>query len=97
MDIQMNIFSCLSLLKYGNFNTQFIIKYRKAMPNTTMADSLVMMANEPQYGARPLRRLIARYLREPLADFLLSQKRDGNAAAITVAVQDDKLSFTTVS
>ena len=58
---------------------------------------LLAQNDEPQYGARPLRRLIARYLREPLADFLLSQKRDGNAAAITVAVQDDKLSFTTVS
>ncbi len=58
---------------------------------------LLAQNDEPQYGARPLRRLIARYLREPLADFLLSQKRDGNAAAITVAVQNDKLSFTTVS
>ncbi len=34
--------------------------------------------DQPQYGARPLRRLIARHLREPLADFLLSQKRADN-------------------
>jgi ATP-dependent Clp protease ATP-binding subunit ClpC len=58
---------------------------------------LLAQNDEPQYGARPLRRLIARYLREPLADFLLSQKRDGGAAAITVSVQDNKLSFTTAS
>lgn len=29
--------------------------------------------DQPQYGARPLRRIIARHLREPLADFLLAQ------------------------
>ncbi|MFQ5398916.1 MAG: AAA family ATPase [Anaerolineae bacterium] len=29
--------------------------------------------DQPEFGARPLRRIIARHLREPLADFLLSQ------------------------
>lgn len=28
---------------------------------------------EPQYGARPLRRIIQRYVREPLADYLLKE------------------------
>ena len=32
--------------------------------------------DQPEFGARPLRRIIARNLREPLADFLLSQKTD---------------------
>jgi len=38
---------------------------------------LLAQNDEPQYGARPLRRIIARNLREPLADFLLTQKRNG--------------------
>lgn len=29
--------------------------------------------DEPQYGARPLRRIIRRYVREPLADYLLKE------------------------
>jgi ATP-dependent Clp protease ATP-binding subunit ClpC len=32
---------------------------------------LLAQNNEPEYGARPLRRIIRRYVREPLADFLL--------------------------
>ena len=54
---------------------------------------LLAQNHEPQYGARPLRRLIARHLREPLADFLLTQKRGNGAAAITVSTQNDQLSF----
>lgn len=34
---------------------------------------LLAQNDQPEYGARPLRRIIARHLREPLADFLLSQ------------------------
>ncbi len=48
--------------------------------------------DQPQYGARPLRRLIARHLREPLADFLLSQKRAGDVR-IVVSVGDEGLVF----
>ncbi|NJL94554.1 MAG: ATP-dependent Clp protease ATP-binding subunit [Anaerolineae bacterium] len=32
--------------------------------------------DEPQYGARPLRRIIRRYVREPLADYLLREIRN---------------------
>jgi ATP-dependent Clp protease ATP-binding subunit ClpA len=39
--------------------------------------------DEPQFGARPLRRIISRHLRERLADFLL---RQGQRGAMTVAV-----------
>lgn len=42
---------------------------------------------EPQYGARPLRRILARYLREPLANFLLAQERGGPATVIVDAGQ----------
>ena len=39
----------------------------------TPASEVWMLAqnDEPQYGARPLRRIIRRFVREPLADFLL--------------------------
>lgn len=39
---------------------------------------LLAQNDQPEFGARPLRRIIARHLREPLADFLLTQKQDGN-------------------
>lgn len=34
---------------------------------------LLAQNDQPEYGARPLRRIIARHLREPLADFLLNE------------------------
>ncbi len=56
---------------------------------------LLAQNDEPQYGARPLRRIIARHLREPLADFLLTQKRgDEGAAAITIHTNAQGLEFT---
>ena len=48
--------------------------------------------DEPQFGARPLRRIISRFLREPLADFLLTEKRQGNAI-VTVESASDALTF----
>ncbi|MDQ7036026.1 MAG: hypothetical protein Q9P01_14675 [Anaerolineae bacterium] len=32
---------------------------------------MLSLNDEPEYGARPLRRIIRRYVMEPLADFLL--------------------------
>jgi ATP-dependent Clp protease ATP-binding subunit ClpA len=50
--------------------------------------------DEPQYGARPLRRIIARHLREPLANFLLSQQgASGGGTAVTVDAANNKLVF----
>ncbi|MDX1614904.1 MAG: ATP-dependent Clp protease ATP-binding subunit [Candidatus Promineifilaceae bacterium] len=37
---------------------------------------LLAQNDQPEFGARPLRRIIARHLREPLADFLLRQSTD---------------------
>ena len=34
---------------------------------------LVAQNDHPEWGARPLRRIIQRHLREPLADYLLSE------------------------
>jgi ATP-dependent Clp protease ATP-binding subunit ClpC len=47
---------------------------------------LLSKNDQPQYGARPLRRIIARFLREPLANFLLSQSGAdvGGETAVTV-------------
>lgn len=49
--------------------------------------------NEPEFGARPLRRIIARYVREPLADFLL---RHGSQQGQKVLIDagTDHLTFT---
>ncbi|MGH2535962.1 MAG: ATP-dependent chaperone ClpB, partial [Candidatus Promineifilaceae bacterium] len=40
---------------------------------------LLAQNDQPEYGARPLRRIIARNLREPLADYLLRHGRPEQA------------------
>jgi ATP-dependent Clp protease ATP-binding subunit ClpC len=54
---------------------------------------LLAQNDEPQFGARPLRRIIARYLREPLADYLLTQERKGETAVVIVDASDKGLKF----
>lgn len=57
---------------------------------------LLAQNDEPQYGARPLRRIIARHLREPLADFLLSNQpkaADGTTVLIDGQADGKKLDF----
>jgi ATP-dependent Clp protease ATP-binding subunit ClpC len=55
---------------------------------------LLAQNNEPEFGARPLRRIIARHLREPLADFLLSSSTNRQQqTAVTVDIQGGKLHF----
>jgi ATP-dependent Clp protease ATP-binding subunit ClpA len=53
---------------------------------------LLAQNDQPEYGARPLRRLIARHLREPLADYLLSQPT-GQKATIKVDADKSGLNF----
>ncbi len=50
---------------------------------------------EPQYGARPLRRIIQRYVREPLADYLLKENPKKGQAIIIDAPRKgkDELTF----
>ncbi len=61
----------------------------------TAAKRWLLAKNEtPEYGARPLRRIIGRFLREPLADYLLRQP-DRENIAVTVDVDGDGLVFTT--
>ncbi len=57
---------------------------------------LLAQNDEPQYGARPLRRIIARHLREPLADFLLrdgGERPAGSQTTITIAASNTGLDF----
>ena len=53
---------------------------------------LIGQNDTPEYGARPLRRIIGRYLREPLADFLLNQQVS-SAAEVIVDAGPDGLTF----
>jgi ATP-dependent Clp protease ATP-binding subunit ClpC len=50
---------------------------------------LLTQNDQPEFGARPLRRIISRYLREPLADFLLSQQRSDQAKVIVDAANGE--------
>jgi ATP-dependent Clp protease ATP-binding subunit ClpA len=57
---------------------------------------LLAQNDQPEYGARPLRRIIARHLREPLADFLLSEgggRVEGQKTTIVVDAGETGLDF----
>jgi ATP-dependent Clp protease ATP-binding subunit ClpA len=53
---------------------------------------LLAQNDQPEYGARPLRRIIARHLREPLADYLLTQPA-GQKTTIIIDADQSGLSF----
>ncbi|UCG23543.1 MAG: ATP-dependent Clp protease ATP-binding subunit [Chloroflexota bacterium] len=50
--------------------------------------------DQPEYGARPLRRIIARNLREPLADYLLTERLSGQVK-VTVDAGTEGLTLAT--
>lgn len=54
---------------------------------------LLAQNDQPQYGARPLRRIIARHLREPLANFLLSTERSTDTAVVIIDATPNGLQF----
>jgi ATP-dependent Clp protease ATP-binding subunit ClpC len=55
-------------------------------------DFLVEKGYDPQYGARPMRRSVERFLEDPLAEEILKGKlHEGDP--ITVTVEGDKLVF----
>ncbi|PJF35334.1 MAG: hypothetical protein CUN49_11075 [Candidatus Thermofonsia Clade 1 bacterium] len=57
-------------------------------------DWMMAQNTTPEWGARPLRRIIARSVREPLADFLLNANPEfGTAILIDAEPNADKLSF----
>jgi ATP-dependent Clp protease ATP-binding subunit ClpC len=57
---------------------------------------LLAQNDAPEYGARPLRRIIARNLREPLADHLLSVGLGGQVE-VTVDAGSEGLTYTTAA
>jgi ATP-dependent Clp protease ATP-binding subunit ClpC len=64
---------------------------------TEAAEAWMLAQNdEPEYGARPLRRIIRRSVREPLADFLL-RANPPSGTAITVDAVDGALTFSAVA
>ena len=57
------------------------------------AKSWLLSKNEhPEWGARPLRRLISEYIRTPLAEFLLKENPQAGVS-IKVDVKEDQLKF----
>lgn len=70
------------------------LKERDMSLNVTEAakDFLGRKGYDPEYGARPLRRAIQRYLEDPLSDEILKGKfKDGDTVEVTAA--EDKLEF----
>ncbi|MGC9332937.1 MAG: AAA family ATPase [Anaerolineae bacterium] len=58
----------------------------------TAYDWMLAQNDHPEWGARPLRRIIRRYLREPLADYLLeADPKPG--ARVVVGTGEDELKF----
>jgi ATP-dependent Clp protease ATP-binding subunit ClpC len=55
-------------------------------------DWLLAQNDHPEWGARPLRRILQRHLREPLADWLLAAER-GPGTRVRVDFQDGGLVF----
>jgi ATP-dependent Clp protease ATP-binding subunit ClpC len=55
-------------------------------------DWLVAQNDHPEWGARPLRRILRRYLREPLADALL-QQQPAPGTTVLVSVGPERLTF----
>jgi ATP-dependent Clp protease ATP-binding subunit ClpC len=58
---------------------------------------LLAQNDQPEFGARPLRRIIARNLRERLADFLLQQTGKDGPMTVAVTADNDSLVFTVES
>jgi ATP-dependent Clp protease ATP-binding subunit ClpC len=56
-------------------------------------DWLLAQNDQPEFGARPLRRIIGRHLRERLADFLLEQINRDAVMTVNVGVKGDSLHF----
>jgi ATP-dependent Clp protease ATP-binding subunit ClpB len=71
----------------------FLANRRLKLQVTDAAKNWILGQNDhPEWGARPLRRLIAQHIRTPLADFLL-QTEPPAGQTIKVDVAQDKLDF----
>jgi ATP-dependent Clp protease ATP-binding subunit ClpA len=60
---------------------------------TEAAKSWLLAQNEhPEWGARPLRRIIQKHIREPIADFILTEELQPGTT-INIKIKGKKLSF----
>jgi ATP-dependent Clp protease ATP-binding subunit ClpC len=76
-------------------NKEFKLALKQGIALTVTSPAIAWLLaqnDQPEFGARPLRRIIARYLREPLADFLLRQTVQGQLA-VKVDVRQNELVF----
>jgi ATP-dependent Clp protease ATP-binding subunit ClpC len=55
---------------------------------------LLAQNDHPEWGARPLRRIIQKYIREPMADFLLKEEPQPGTT-VRVRVKNKELFFET--
>ncbi len=53
---------------------------------------LLAQNDHPEWGARPLRRIIQKFIREPIADFILKENLE-SGATIKITVKGKKLAF----
>lgn len=56
---------------------------------------LLAQNDHPEWGARPLRRLLQKYIREPMADYLLNENPPAGTR-VKVQLQDGQLAFETI-
>jgi ATP-dependent Clp protease ATP-binding subunit ClpC len=63
--------------------------------NDTASQWLMTQYDEPEYGARPLRRIIQRFVRVPLADYMLKANPQAGTQ-ITIDAGEDGLNFSAV-
>ncbi|WP_342226705.1 ATP-dependent chaperone ClpB [Candidatus Liberibacter asiaticus] len=81
--VRIQLGRVLSLIKERNISMDF---------DDQVIDWLSCRGYDPSYGARPLKRVIQRYIQNPLAERVLSQTiSDGDS--IEVFVDDDNLNF----
>ncbi len=60
--------------------------------DTEVKDFIIQKGYQPEYGARPLRRAVERYIEDPLAEEILKGKMD-KVNLITVTLDNQKLLF----
>lgn len=62
------------------------------LTDNEVKDFIIQKGYQPEYGARPLRRAVERYIEDPLAEEILKGKMDG-ATKLAVTVDNQKLLF----
>jgi ATP-dependent Clp protease ATP-binding subunit ClpC len=82
--LDLEIAKVLSRLKHKNIRLEL---------DANAKDFLTNHGFDPQYGARPMRRAVERYLEDPLAEEIIRGNLHDNAP-ILVSVEGDKLTFT---